>query len=173
MRLGMRVTVALFEGAGVPRDRLGFMLGFHSAQTPGTAGRQGLAPTDAWLRVVKWESLAAREVAVGEGIPTIWSWGWGTFGPDSVDADKAVAACTYLWARDESLCDAPSLAGPGFALSRVEGQIVEPAGVTCTFADGHVPTHAIDRLALVTRDRHVALTAAFARAAARRSPLSC
>jgi hypothetical protein len=165
MRLALRFTSALFESAGVPRSRLGFMFGFHSALTPGIAGRQGLEPTEAWLRVVKWEALAARQVAGELQIPTLWTWGWGTFGPDSVDPDKPVAACTWLWARDTSLCDAPSMAGPGFAPSLVEGQIVLPEGTTCSFADGRMGTRAVTTLARLTKDRQAALTAQFARAA--------
>jgi hypothetical protein len=107
MRLGMRFTLNLFQTAGIARSRVGFMLGFHSASTPGIAGRQGLEPTDAWLRVVKWEALAAKQVAAEYALPTMWSWRWGTFGPESVDEDKAVAACTWLWVREQSLCDAP------------------------------------------------------------------
>lgn len=165
MRLGMRNVVAQFEDAGVPRSRLGFMLGFHSALTPGVAGRQGLEPTEAWLRVVKWEALAARQVATEYALPTLWAWGWGTFGPDSVDEDKAVAACTWLWARDPSLCDAPTMSGPAFSTSIVEGQIVVPDSDTCTLANGRVSTRAVDRLTRLTKDRHAALTAQFARAA--------
>ncbi len=112
MRLGIRFVVNMFAGAGVPRSQLGFMLGFHSAQTPGIAGRQGLEPTEAWLRVVKWEALAAHQVAVEEQIPTLWSWGWGTFGPESVDPDKAIAACTWLWARDPSRSETRATSAP-------------------------------------------------------------
>jgi hypothetical protein len=166
MRLGMRNVIVQFEGAGVPRARLGFMLGFHSAQTPGIAGRQGLEPTEAWLRVVKWETFAANQVAREYGIRTLWSWGWGTFGADSVDEDKAVAACTWLWARNPSLCDAPAMVGPTFQSSRTEAQLAVPRGVACTFANGgRVYTSAVDRLAKLTNDRHDALTAEFARAA--------
>jgi hypothetical protein len=165
MRLGMRFTLNLFESAGVPRSRFGFMLGFHSAQTPGIAGRQGLQPAEAWLRVVKWEALAARQIAAEYGLPTIWTWGWGTFGPESVDADKAAAACTWLWTRDQTLCDAPAMGGAGFVTSLVEGQIVEPAGVQCTFAGGHVTTRSVARLTRLTKDGQIALTAQFARMA--------
>lgn len=169
MRLGIRNVVALFESAGIPPARLGIMLGFHSAQTPGIAGRQGLQPTDAWLRVVKWEALAARQVAVEEHLTSLWSWGWGTFGPESVDADKAAAACTYLWARDPGLCDGPAAAGAAFNVSAVEGQIVVPHGAACTFAGGHVWQAAVTRLASLTGDPQVALTALFARAALSRA----
>ena len=165
MRLGIRNVVTLFESADIPAARLGVMLGFHSAQTPGIAGRQGLQPTAAWLRVVKWEALAALQVATEEHLTSIWSWGWGTFGPESVDADKAIAACTYLWARDPALCNAPAGAGATFNASKVEGQIVVPSGAACTFAGGHVWQAAVTRLASLTRDPQVALTALFARAA--------
>jgi len=164
MRLGMRTLVAAFARVGVPSDRLGFMLGFHSAISPGTAGRQGLQPTEAWLRVVKWEAFAARQVAVEERIPTIWSWGWATFGPESVDPDKAVAACTWLWGRDPSLCDAPAMAGAAFQASRTEASIIVPAGSTCILPGARVATAAVARLARLTRDRHAALTAQFGRA---------
>jgi hypothetical protein len=165
MRIGMRNVIAQFEAAGVPRARLGFMFGFHSALTPGIAGRQGLEPTEAWLRVVKWETFAANQIAKEYGLRTLWSWGWGTFGPESVDEDKAVAACTWLWARDPALCDAPALAGPAFQSSRAEAQLAVPTGTTCTFANGRVSTSAVDRLTKLTKDRHAALTAQFSRAA--------
>ena len=168
MRLGMRLVAHQFEGVGVPSSKLGFMLGFHSAQTAGIGGRQGLAPTLAWLRVVKWEALAARQVAQDEQIPFLSSWGWGTFGADSVDADKPVAACTWLWARDPKLCDAPTMAGAGFSTSRVEGPIVLPANTVCTLGDGRrVTTDEVMRLTRLTRDAHDALTAQFIRAAIR------
>jgi hypothetical protein len=165
MRMGIRNVVALFESVGIPPARLGIMLGFHSAQTPGIAGRQGLQPREAWLRVVKWEAFATRQVALEEHLSSIWSWGWGTFGPESVDADKSVAACTYLWARNPALCDAPAMAGPAFNTSRVEGQIVVPKTAACTLAGRHVELAAVDRLTALTRDPQQALTAQFTRAA--------
>ena len=168
MRVGMRGIVRLYEGIGIPRTRLGFMLGFHTAQTPGIGGRQGLQPREAWLRVVKWEALAARQVAADAGTSSVWSWGWGTFGPASVDPDKPAAACVWLWARDASLCDGPAAAGPAFAASLVEGQIVLPAGVYCGFAGGRrISVAQVDALAALTRDRHSAVTAAFEQAVLR------
>jgi hypothetical protein len=169
MRLGIRNVVTLFDSAGIPAARLGVMLGFHSAQTPGIAGRQGLQPTEAWLRVVKWEALAARQVSAEEHLTSIWSWGWGTFGPESVDGDKAAAACVYLWTRDPTLCDGPTIAGTAFNASKVEGQIVVPSGAACTFAGGHVWQAGVERLAALTRDPQVALTALFARASLSRA----
>ncbi len=172
MRLGIRSVVAHFEGADVAAARLGIMLGFHSAQTPGIAGRQGLEPTEAWLRVVKWEALAARQVATEEHLTSIWSWGWGTFGPESVDEDKALAACAYLWTRDPALCDAPTAAGTAqaaFNTSTVEGQIVLPKGAQCTFAGGHLWQAAVERLTPFTREQRIAVTALFARASLSRA----
>jgi hypothetical protein len=165
MRLGIRSFVASFGAVGIAPDRLGVMLGFHAGRIPNSGGRQGLSPTQAWLRVVKWEAVGAREVAQETGLSSIWSWGWGTFGPDSADADKAAAACVYLWARDHTLCDGPAAAGAGFDTSLTEAQIVVPRGVYCTLAGRHIRTADVRRLTRLTRDRHAALTALFARAA--------
>ena len=162
VRLGMRSIVRRFVGAGVPRNRLGFRLGFHVA--PGTLGREGLQPREEWFRVVKWEALAAQQVARDERVPTVWSWGWGNFGPQSVDPDKPAAACVYLWTRDPALCDGPAVAGAAFNAARDEGQIVLPATVRCRFPGGVVREQAVRTLQRLTRDRHSAVTAAFARA---------
>ena len=114
MRLGMRSTIALFESIGITPDRLGIALGLHSGGGQGAGGRQGLQPREAWLRVVKWEALAAKQVAADASLGSIWSWGWATFGPASADADKPAAACVYLWARSTALCDGPESGGDGF-----------------------------------------------------------
>jgi len=168
MRVGMRSIVRRFGDIGIPPARLGFMLGFHSALTPGIGGRQGLQPREPWLRVVKWEALAARQVAADVGTSSIWSWGWGTFGPDSVDPDKAAAACVWLWARDNTLCDGPGVGGPAFVSELTEGQILLPAGVHCAFAGGgRVAAADVDALQRLTGDRHTAVTAAFAQAVLR------
>jgi hypothetical protein len=167
MRMGGRQLVADFGAIGVPPERLGIALGFYSSPTPGVAGRQGLQPREAWLRVVKWETLMAKQVAAETHLASIWSWGWAAFSADAQDPDKAAAACVYLWARDASLCDGPAAAGPAFNTSLVEGQIVLPEGVTCTLAAGHVRTDAVDALAAVTHNHHDALTAAFEQVALR------
>jgi len=166
MRMGIDNVVALFGSVGVKPSQLGMMLGFHSSMTPGSAGRQGLEPSQAWFRVIKWEALAALETAREKGFTQIWSWGWGTFGADSADPDKAAALCAYLWTRDPALCDAPAMAGPDFNTSLAEGQIILPPDTACTFANGRVAQSAVDRLAVFTGDAQVALTALFARAAA-------
>jgi hypothetical protein len=167
MRLGGRGLVAQYGAIGVAPDRLGIALGFHSSPQEGIAGRQGLQPREAWLRVVKWEALAAKQVAGETGIFSIWSWGWAAFNPAAADPDKAAAACVYLWTRDQPLCDGPAVGGPVFNTSLTEGQIVLAAGVTCTFAGGQIATTAVDALARVTHSRRSALSALFARAALR------
>jgi hypothetical protein len=164
MRLGIRSFVARFTNIGIPADRLGIVLGFHSAPTPGIGGRQGLQPREAWFRVVKWEALAARQVAADDGLSSIWSWGWGTFGPESADPDKAAAACVWLWARDPSLCDGPAAAGPAFDTSLSEGQILL-GDAYCAFPGGYIAASAVEELEALTGDKHAALTALFARSA--------
>ena len=78
-------------------------------------------------------------------------WGWGTFGPASVDPDKPAAACVYLWTRDRSLCDGPAAAGPGFHASLVEGQIVLPAPILCGLSGGRrIPAADVTRLTALT-----------------------
>jgi hypothetical protein len=147
---------------------MGMALGFHSGGGQGAGGRQGLQPREAWLRVVKWEALAARQVAADTGLGSIWSWGWGTFGPASVDADKPAAACVYLWTRDQQLCDARSSGGPGFNASLTEGQIILPPAATCGFVKGRrVLTADVNRLVAVAGDRHGAIDTLFARAVLR------
>ena len=164
LRLGMRSTIALFQGIGITSDRLAIVLGFHSGGGQGAGGRQGLQPREAWLRVVKWEALAAKQVAADTKLGSVWSWGWGTFGPASVDADKPAAACVYLWTRDASLCDGPGAAGPEFHASRVEGQIVLPAAILCGLSGGRrIPAADVTRLTALTHDRHAAIDALFAR----------
>ena len=167
MRLGMRSIVRRFTAAGVPVERLGFMMGFHVAL--GTGGREGLQPREEWFRVVKWEALTARQIARDARIPTIWSWGWGTFGPQSVDPDKPAAACVWLWTRDPALCDGPALAGPAFNGSLTEGQIVLRAGVHCGFSGGVVRSNAVAALQRLTGNRRAAITALFAREVLSRS----
>ncbi|MGI8973554.1 MAG: hypothetical protein ACR2HI_05190 [Gaiella sp.] len=171
VRLGMRSVVRLFASVGVPKPRLGLMLGFQVA--PGKAGREGLQPSQAWYRFVKWNALAARQVAQEEKLATVWSWGWGNLGPQASDPDKPTAACVYLWARDSQLCDGVAAAGPGFDRSLVEGAIVIPTGITCISVLGKLPTRAVDELGRVTKSRQLALDGLFARAGlAKRYPVA-
>jgi hypothetical protein len=168
MRLGIRSTIALFRSVGIAPDRLGVALGFHSGGGQGAGGRQGLQPREAWLRVVKWEALAAKQVAADTKLGSVWSWGWGTFGAGSVDPDKPAAACVYLWARDKSLCDGPAAAGADFHASLVEGQIVLAPTVTCSLSGGkRIATADVNRLTQLTGNRHAAIDALAARAIVR------
>jgi len=168
MRLGMRSAIALFRSTGIVPTRLGLVLGFHSGGGQGAGGRQGLQPREAWLRVVKWEALAATQVAADLRLGSVWSWGWGTFGAGSADADKPSAACVYLWARSQSLCDGPAAAGAGFHASLVEGQIVLAPTVTCSLRGGtRIATADVDRMAALTGNRHAAIDALAARAIVR------
>lgn len=163
IRLGMRNVADKFVATGIQRSRIGFVLGFQVA--PGAAGREGLSPTSDWLRYVKWNALAARQVAAEVGATTIWSWGWANFGPQSVDPDKPAAACVYLWARDTALCDGPAVAGNAFNASRLEGTITLPGGALCVSASGRVTDWDVSALTPVVHARDVALTALFSRLA--------
>ncbi len=167
VRLGMRSIVRLFSTAGIPKERIGLVLGFQVK--PGAFGREGLQPSQAWFRFVKWNALAARQVTGEERLHSVWSWGWGNLSAQAVDPDKPAAACVYLWSRDPALCDGVAAAGPGFDRSRVEGLIVVPSGMQCISAAGKLPARAIDELAKLTANRKVALDALFARHAMRKA----
>jgi hypothetical protein len=156
-RTAMRDAISAFTGLGIPADRLGLLLGFQSG--PGKGGREGLAPTSAWTTIVKQDALAAKHVAAELGLSTIWSWGWGTFNAAGADPDKPAAACVYLWTRNPSLCDGPSVAGEGFDPSLTVGQIILPAGAQCSTDPGVLSTAAVDRLTGVTGDTSLALSA--------------
>src|SRR5262249_7512754 len=95
---------------------------------------------------------------------SVWSWGWATFGAASADPDKPAAACVYLWARDQSLCDGPATAGPSFNTSLVEGQIILPPRALCGLHGGRrIAAADVTRLAAFTHDRHAAIDALFTR----------
>ena len=164
VRLGMRKTMASFAATGVPTARLGLVLGFHSGLIAGAGGRQGLQPREAWLRVVKWETLAASQVAADMHLGSIWAWGWGTYGAASVDPDKPAAACVSLWARSQTLCDASTAGGPAFNTSLTEGQILLPPGVLCNMVGSRrIRTADVMRLAAFTGSRSSALNTLFGR----------
>ncbi len=161
MRQRFRDGVAPLRAIGIRADRLGIVVGFQSG--PGKGGREGLKPTTAWLRLVKLEALAAKQVAGELGLGTVVSWGWGTFDQAGADADKPKAACVYLWARDPALCDGLAVAGPGFRASVDEGQIALPAGERCSVDGLAIAKSDVSALARVTGDTQVALSALFAR----------
>ena len=165
MRRGMRGLVSRFSQIGIPASRVALELQFQSA--PGQGGRNGLEPKAAWLEIVKLEALAAKQVAAETHIEGIWSWGWPAFSAAGEDPDKPAAACVYLWARDQSLCDGPALAGPGFDASLTEGQIDLPAGVRCTLGTQTIRKADVGRAAAVTGDLDSAASAMLERAVLR------
>lgn len=152
-RTVMRRELDRFLAIGVRPERLGLLHGFQSGH--GKGGRSRLRLTD-WLRVVKWEVLAAKQVlaeraAAGAQIGSVWSWGWGDFPALShIDRDKHLTACTYLWARDPALCDAPARAARWqrrLNTSRSEGQIRLAPGIHCAGSAGRFGTAEVDELA--------------------------
>jgi hypothetical protein len=161
LRQAMRAGVGDFLAIGIPPARLGVMLGFQT--TKGIGGREGLEPRQAWFEVVKWQALAARQVAVDIPISSIWSWGWA---PSSTgqDPDKPAAACVWLWTRAHTLCDGPKAAGAGWDSSMTEGQIRLSLGVQCTVGGRAITNRAIDELQQLTGDREIAYSALYARA---------
>ena len=162
LRQAMRNGLGDFLAIGIPPARLGVMLGFQT--TKGIGGREGLEPKQSWMEVVKWQALAARQVATEIPISSIWSWGWGTWSKAENDPDKPAAACVWLWTRAHSLCNGPAAAGAGWDESTTEGQIRLPAGVQCTVGQHAITNGAIDELQRLTGDREVAYTALLARA---------
>ena len=160
LRMMFRKRVAEFTSAGLPASKLGLMLGFQT--TRGSGGREG-ASRKAWLELTKLQALAAKQVASEVGLRSIWSWGWATWTAGEKDPDKPAAACVYLWARTQSLCNGPAAAGKGFDASLTEGQLVLPGGTRCTLYGRPVTEGAISALTPITGDADVAFTAAFAR----------
>jgi hypothetical protein len=161
LRNMFRKRVAEFTSAGLPANKLGLMLGFQT--TRGSGGREGAA-RNSWLEVTKLQALAAKQVAREVGLRSVWSWGWAAWSDGERDPDKPTAACVYLWARDQSLCNGPSLAGKGFNTSLTQGQLVLPSGTRCTLYGRPITESTISSLTPVTGDPDVAFTAAFARA---------
>jgi hypothetical protein len=160
MRQAFRDGILDLTSIGIPVAKVGLFLGFQTEK--GNGGREELAKLP-WFRTIKWQALAAKQVAGELHFPTIWSWGWGEWGGGSVDPDKPAAACVYLWARNHSLCDGPKAAGPGFDTSMTEGQIDLPRGVQCTVDGARMKDNTIRGLVSVTKDREVAFSALFAR----------
>lgn len=149
MRNSLRGLVSHLTRLGIPADRVALELQFQSA--PNGGARKG-ASRKAWLQVIKWEALAARQVAREFRIQGVWSWGFATFSAEGADADKPAAACVWLWARDPKLCDGPALAGEGFDASLTDGQLTVPRGARCVLADGRIDRQALYRLTLLTGD---------------------
>ncbi|HEV8685785.1 MAG TPA: hypothetical protein VGQ84_00780 [Gaiellaceae bacterium] len=161
LRIAFRQAVGSLTGIGIPVTRIGITLGFQVA--PNTGGREGLRPASAWLETVKWQALAAQQVAIEMKIASVVSWGWGTWDARSTDPDKPRAACVYLWARNPNLCDGPAVAGRGFNNSRREGQLILPGSAQCRVGGSTIPMSAIARLNRFTGDRNIAFSALYRR----------
>lgn len=166
LRLGMRSVMTSFANTGIPRSRLGLVLGFQVA--PGKMGREGLQPAQEWFRYVKWNALAARQVAADMGLASIWSWGWGNLSAQAKDPDKPAAACVYLWARDPALCDGKAAAGEGFKASLVEGPIVMGELSQCISVAGKLPRATVAEHNTLLGNLDVAVSATFVRQVLRR-----
>jgi hypothetical protein len=141
---------------GIPTNRLGVMLTFSS--TPHAGGREGLKPLSRWLDVVKWEALAAKQVSGELQLASVWTWGWAAFNPVGNDPEKPIVACTWLWARDHSLCDAPSLAGAQLDQSLDVGAVL-PADTVCLLGKARLLASDVAALTRLTGDRELAFSA--------------
>lgn len=162
LREDYRQAVADFTAIGIPASRLGIMISVLSAK--GGGGRNGLEPDAAWYQVVKWYALSAKEVAREVGLGSVFSWGWQQWNPKEVDPTKRQAACVWLWARQQTFCNAPHLLGRSFDTSLSEGQIVLPRGAQCRAPGlGSFSQSDVARLTAVTGDRNAALSALFER----------
>jgi hypothetical protein len=160
IRESIRASVGRFLAIGIPPSRLGVMLGFQSNASNG--GRAGLEPAQAWFEVVKWQALAAKQVAQELHFSTIWSWGWTSY-TGNKDPDFGKAACVWLWVRSASLCNGPGGAGAGWNSSLTDGQLVFPAGTQCIVGKDRISESSISQLEALTGDRQLAYTAVFAR----------
>jgi hypothetical protein len=118
----------------------------------------------AWYQVIKWQVLAAAQVARETGIASVWSWGWGRWSVGEQDPDKGHAACVWLWTRSPSLCDAPRQLGPQFQTSLREGQLsLLSASTQCLIGKRSLRDADIDALQKVTGDRETAYSALYER----------
>ena len=162
LRESYRDAVTPFTSLGIPASRVGIMISFLSHK--GVGGRNGLRPASAWYQVVKWEGLAAKAVARETGLGSIFSWGWQEWNKREMDPDKPKAACVWLWARRQSLCNAPRMLGKTFNRSLTEGQLDLGHGMICRAEGiGSVGARAVASLQALTGDRNAALSALFER----------
>ncbi|MDX6486423.1 MAG: hypothetical protein QOF43_1576, partial [Gaiellaceae bacterium] len=162
LRNSYRDAVTNLTDIGLPPSKVGLMVSF--ATTKGFGGRSGLEPLGAWFQVAKWQALALKQVAAETGIASVWSWGWGRWSAGEQDPEKGHAACVWLWARDQSLCDAPKQLGPNFDTSLRDGQLTElPAGAQCLIGTRTLSSAAITQLQKLTGDRDTAYSALFER----------
>jgi hypothetical protein len=162
LRESYRDAVAPFTSIGIPASRLGIMLSFLSHK--GVGGRNGLQPAAAWFQVVKWEALSAKQVARELGLGSVFSWGWQMWNSREMDPAKPKAACVWLWARTQRLCNAPHFLGHGFDRSLKAGQIVLRRTTICSAQGyGAIGAGKVAALQALTGDRDAALSALFER----------
>ena len=159
LRIAYRNAVTALNLIGIPFDKLALYVGYQSGK--GLGGREGLKPLSSWLRVAKWQTLAARTIAREVGLPTLWSWGWGTSNASQADPDKPTTACVFLWVRRHSLCpDALQKAGSNFNPSLTEGRLKVAKHMQCTWkGNGRIRAGDVPRMATATGGRPRALTA--------------
>jgi hypothetical protein len=162
LRVRHRQSAAKLLALGIPSSRIGIMIGFQTGS--GAGGREGLAPRSRWFSVAKWQTLAVRQVARELGLGHVWSWGWAQRNERSNDPDKTYAACVWLWAREEGLCDAPGILGDELDADVKMGQLDLPAGARCMYGSSALTASNVASLAKLTRDRELALTALVVRA---------
>ena len=162
LRVRYRQSAARLNAIGIPPSRIGIIVGFQTGA--GAGGREGLEPRSRWFDVVKWQALAAREVAHELGLAHLWSWGWAQRDERSNDPDKSDAACVWLWARNASLCDAPGILGRELDADMRTGQLNLRAGTRCLYGSMPLTASGVAALAKLTDDRELALTALVARA---------
>ena len=156
IRATLRSRLESLIQIGIPTNRLGVMLTFSS--TPHAGGREGLQPLGRWLDVVKWEALAAKQVSSELQLASVWTWGWAAFNPAGNDPEKPIAACTWLWTRDHSLCNAPALAGSQLDQSLDVGAVL-PSNTVCLLGKTRLLVADVAALARLTGDRELALSA--------------
>jgi hypothetical protein len=158
LRVRHRQSAAKLFAVGVPASRIGIMVGFQTG--PGAGGREGLRPRSRWFSVAKWHTLAVKQVAKELRLAHVWSWGWAQRNERSNDPDKTYAACVWLWARDASLCDAPTILGRELDADTKTGQLDHlSSGTRCVYGSTPLTATSVAALAKVTRDRELALTA--------------
>jgi hypothetical protein len=162
LRVRYRQSAAKLLALGIPPSRIGIMIGFQTGA--GAGGREGLQPRSRWFDVAKWQALAVREVARELHLAHLWSWGWAQRDERSNDPDKTLAACVWLWSRDASLCDAPTIVGNDLDADRRTGQLNLPTGTRCMYGSTPLTASSVAALAKVTHDRELALTGLVVRA---------
>ncbi|MGH3065829.1 MAG: hypothetical protein ACRDOF_05940 [Gaiellaceae bacterium] len=165
LRVRHRQSAAKLLALGIPPSRIGIMIGFQTGA--GTGGREGLAPRSRWFSVAKWHALAVQQIARELKLAHLWSWGWAQRNERSSDPDKTYAACTWLWARDPALCDAPDVLGNELDADLKTGQLDLPVGTRCMYGSSPLTAASVAALAKVTKDRELALTALVVRAVER------